>query len=102
MSEGYADLVQHAAGPFFGRTAIVDEFRRLHESWGANRVLIEEQIERDDWLVVRLRWIVEGATSGVPGDMTIFTAVRYEGAQIAEYRAFWNRTEALEATGLEE
>jgi hypothetical protein len=65
-------------------------------------VLIEEQIEHDDWLVVRLRWIVEGATSGVPGDMTIFTAVRYEGAQIAEYRAFWNRTEALEATGLEE
>jgi hypothetical protein len=64
------------------------------------RVLIEEQIEHDDWLVVRFRWIVEGATSGVPGDMTIFTAVRFEGTQIAEYRAFWDRAEALEAAGL--
>jgi hypothetical protein len=50
--------------------------------------------------VVRLRSIVEGATSGVPGDMTIFAAVRFEGAQIAEYRAFWNRAEALKAAGL--
>ena len=89
-------------GPFFGRTAVVDEFRRLQESWGANQVLIEDRIERDDWLVARFRWIVTGASSGVPGDMTIFAAVRFEDQLIAEWRSYWHHDQALAAAGMDE
>jgi ketosteroid isomerase-like protein len=89
-------------GPFFGRTAIVQEFQRLRESWGANRVVIEDHSERGDRLLVRLRWIVEGAISGVPAEMTLFVAARFEDGQIADYRVYANHPEALEAAGLSE
>jgi ketosteroid isomerase-like protein len=89
-------------GPFHGRADVVAEFRRLQESWGTNRVVIEEATGEGDWMVVGFRWIVEGASSGLPGEMKIFVAGRFEDAQFAQYLSFWEREEALEAAGLTE
>jgi SnoaL-like domain len=87
-------------GPFFGRAAVVEQFRRLHESWGMNRVLIEDHSDHGDWLLVRIRWVVEGATSELPVEMTNFHSIRFEGDQIAEFHGTRDRVKALEAAGL--
>jgi hypothetical protein len=36
------------AGPFFGRNAIVREFRRIQETWGTNRVAVAGLAEEED------------------------------------------------------
>jgi hypothetical protein len=52
-------------------------------------------------LVVRIDWGVEGATSGLPTQLTVF-AIRLDGQLISGYRAYWDRGTALEAAGLSE
>jgi hypothetical protein len=52
-------------------------------------------------LVVRIDWGVEGATSGLPTQLTVF-AIRLDGQLISGYRAYWDRGKALEAAGLSE
>jgi ketosteroid isomerase-like protein len=88
------------AGPFFGRDAAVREFRRIQEIWQTNRVGVEIVAEQGDRLVARIEWSVEGATSGLPTEMTVFAAIRLEGRRIASYVSFWDRSEALAAAGL--
>jgi ketosteroid isomerase-like protein len=89
-------------GPFFGRPAVVEQFRRLHESWGKNHVLIEHHSDHGDWLLVRIRWVVEGAASELPVEMVNFHAVLFEGGQITEFHGTRDRVKALEAAGLRE
>ncbi len=89
-------------GPYFGRVAIVQEFRRIHEPWETNRIVFADPSGRDERLVVELRWIVEGDSSGAPVETTMFIGVLFENGQIAEWRAYWSRAEALEAVGLRE
>ena len=89
-------------GPHFGRVAVVQEFRRIHEPWETNRVVVGDPTGRDDRLVVQVRWSVEGESSGAPVETTMFVAVLFENGQIAEWRSYWNRAEALEAAGLSE
>ena len=88
-------------GPHHGRAAIVHEWQRITQTWDTNEVEIRDHTARDDRLVICIRWIVEGGGSGVPTEMTFFAATRFEDGQIAEWRAFWNRPEALEAAGLQ-
>jgi ketosteroid isomerase-like protein len=88
------------AGPFFGRDAIVREFRRIQETWGTNRVAVAGLAEEEDRLVVQIDWSVEGATSGLPTQLTVFVAIQLDGQRISGYRAYWDRAEALEAAEL--
>jgi ketosteroid isomerase-like protein len=90
------------AGPFFGRDAIVREFRRIQETWGTNRVAVAGLAEEEDRLVVQIDWSVEGATSGLPTQLTVFVAIQLDGQRISGYRACWDRAEALEAAELSE
>jgi ketosteroid isomerase-like protein len=89
------------AGPFSGRDAIVREFRRIHEIWGTNRVAVVLLADGADQVVVQINWRVEGATSGVPTELTVFVAIRLEGQRISTYRTYWDRAEALAAAGLQ-
>lgn len=89
------------AGPFFGRDAVVGEFRRIQETWGTNRVAVTSLAEGQDRLVAQIDWSVEGATSGLPTELTVFVAIRLAGRLISSYSAFWGRAEALEAAGLQ-
>jgi ketosteroid isomerase-like protein len=90
------------AGPFFGRDAIVREFRRIQETWGTNRVAVVPVAEDENQLVVQVDWSVEGATSGLPTQLTVFVAIRLDGQRISGYCAYWDRVKALEAVGLSE
>src|SRR4051794_3020354 len=90
------------AGPFFGRAAIVREFRRIQEVWGANRVAITDPTGRNGRMVVRLDWSGEGGSSGLPVEMTVFVAVSLDDHRISAYRGYWDRAKALEAAGLRE
>jgi len=90
------------AGPFFGRDTIVREFRRIHEIWRTNRAAVAGLAEAEDRLVVQIDWSVEGATSGLPTQLTVFAAIRLDGRRISSYRAYWDRAHALEAAALSE
>ncbi len=89
-------------GPFAGRGAIVEEWRRVREEWSVSHVTVEDHTERGDRLVARLNWVAEGAGSHLPVNMEVSAAYRFQGRRIAELRFFWNQGDALEAAGLQE
>ncbi|HEY1274238.1 MAG TPA: nuclear transport factor 2 family protein [Thermoleophilaceae bacterium] len=82
---------------FEGRDAVIKEMARAQEDWGHQKLdVLRERGERD-WVVCELLWSVEGAGSGLPGQVSVFAACRVEGSQIAEFRYFWDWDDAIAA-----
>jgi ketosteroid isomerase-like protein len=90
-------------GPFEGRDAVIRQFRRLTVDWGQQRVSHVEVItDPGDWVVVTLRWEVEGDKSGAETAARFAAAYRIHDRRIGEAHFRWTPEQALEAAGLSE
>jgi ketosteroid isomerase-like protein len=89
-------------GRFEGRDAVIRQLARVQEDWDHQTMEVRDEMADCDWVVVEILWSVEGAGSGVPGQVTVIAACRVEGPRIAELRYFWEWDDALEAAGLRE
>jgi ketosteroid isomerase-like protein len=88
-------------GPFEGRDAVLEQFRRLAADWGQQRVSdVEVVAERAGWVVLTFRWEVLGDQSGAPTTATFAAAYRVEEGRIREAHFRWTPEQALEAAGL--
>ena len=90
-------------GPFEGRDAVIGQFRRLAADWGQQRVSDVEVItDSGEWVVVTLRWEVEGGKSGADTAASFAVAYRVNDRRMSEAHFRWTLEQALEAAGLSE
>jgi ketosteroid isomerase-like protein len=90
-------------GPFEGRDAVFEQFRRLASDWGKQRISdVDVVADHAGWVVLTFRWEVQGGLSGIETATQIAAAYRVEDGRISEGHFRWEREEALEAAGLRE
>ena len=90
-------------GPFEGRDAVIEQFRRLASDMGAHRFReVEVLAESGSWVVVGYIWDVRGAGSGAAIASKLTCASRVQEGKIVEAHFRWTPEEALEAAGLRE
>jgi ketosteroid isomerase-like protein len=88
-------------GPFFGREAVMREWRQLRETWHGDSVEpISEFIEIADRVVVRQVWHATSRGPEAHLEMTNVVTVRKRRILYQEF--FWDHAEALAAVGLTE
>jgi ketosteroid isomerase-like protein len=87
-------------GDVHGRDAIVAQYRRLSEDWMEHTLSVESIEAEGDWVVARLHWSVQGASSGVPMQMDFSAAYRIDGGRIARALFMWDHDDAIRATGI--
>jgi ketosteroid isomerase-like protein len=88
-------------GPFEGREAVFEQFRRLAADWEKHHLSDAEVIaDRAGWVVLTFRWEVQGVRSGVATATQMAAAYEVEDGRISEAHFRWKRDEALEAAGL--
>jgi ketosteroid isomerase-like protein len=101
------DAVLHAidgwpeSGPWRGRDAIIDQWRRIEEDFAEQESLIEAIVAHEDWVLVRNLWRVR-SRSGIPGEFRNSIAFRMRDGKVVEARFYWDHADALKAVGLEE
>ena len=83
-----------------GRDAVVDQFRRLAGEGVESQAELEEAIEHDGAVVVRIRWRITGAATGLSQENRLGGCFRLNGARIADVRFFWDFADALAEAGL--
>jgi ketosteroid isomerase-like protein len=84
-----------------------DEVRRLwaafRSGWAKLTVTLEEVIDaREDFVVVRTRFVGRGSASGIEVDRTVFYVFEIVAGKLKRLRPFDTEAEALEAAGLEQ
>jgi ketosteroid isomerase-like protein len=88
-------------GPFEGRDAVIEQFRRLASDMGEHRFRhVEVVAEGDGRVVVSFVWEVQGAGSGAAVASKMAGAYRVEEGRIVEANFRWTVEEALEVAGL--
>lgn len=87
-------------GPSIGTETIASQFARLREDVGSTRLVEESVTGQGDRLVMRLRWELEGASSGAAGATGLSAAYRFRDGRIAELEFYFDHDEALAAAGL--
>ncbi len=87
-------------GPFTGRAEIVNEYKRLLDSFEISSLKVEAYGERGDWLVSRYRWAVKGSGSGVPQEVSFWNVSRFDGEVVVEAHFRFEHAAALAAAGL--
>jgi ketosteroid isomerase-like protein len=84
----------------------IDAIRQQHQGWfDAYPDLRVEPLEtrgNGDRVFVWVRFTGHGATSGIPLEMELAHVGTYEDGKIRRIQEYFDRTEALEATGLSE
>lgn len=89
-------------GPFGGREAVMGQFARLAADFQENSVSgLEVVAENVDWVVVRYRWDVRGASSGLATHFDLATACQFAGERIKRLHFAWTTEEALDVAGLD-
>lgn len=90
-------------GPFEGREAVIEQFRRLASDWQQQQVAdVEVVVDRDEWVVWTLRWETRGGKSGAATEGRFAAAYRVTDGLINEAHFRWTPEEALAAAGLSE
>jgi ketosteroid isomerase-like protein len=90
-------------GPFEGRDAVIEQFRRLASDMAEHRFReVTVLAADDDWVVISFVWDVRGAASAAPVASKMAAAYRVQSNQIVEAHFRWTPQEALEIAGLSE
>jgi hypothetical protein len=63
---------------------------------------LEVVADQADWVVVALRWEVQGGKSGADATADLAAAYRLKNGQISEAHFRWTAEQALQAAGLRE
>ena len=84
-----------------------DDVRRLwaafRSGWATLTLSLEEVIDaREDYVVVRTRFVGRGSASGIVVDRTVFFVFEIVDGKLKRLRPFDTEAEALEAAELEE
>jgi ketosteroid isomerase-like protein len=84
-----------------------DEVRRLwaafRSGWAKLTVTLEEVVDaREDFVVVRTRFVGRGGASGIEVDRTVFYLFEIAAGKLKRLRPFDTGRKALEAAGLSE
>jgi ketosteroid isomerase-like protein len=87
-------------GRFEGRDAAIGQLTRVQEDWAHQTMEVQKERAERDWVVIEILWTVQGAGSGVPGQVTVIAACRVADRQIDELRYFWEWDDALQAAGM--
>ena len=87
-------------GPFVGREAIMEWFRRLRETWDTDAMEPVSFTDAGDSVVVRLVW--RGVIQGAEPNMELTGIYTLRKGRVVFAELFWDHTEALEAVGLSE
>jgi ketosteroid isomerase-like protein len=88
---------------YHGRDEIRQLWAAFRSGWAKLTVTLEEVIAaREDFVVVRARFVGRGNASGIEVDRTIFYLFEIADGQLKRLRPFDTEPEALEAAGLSE
>jgi ketosteroid isomerase-like protein len=85
----------------FGREAAIAFLKEGSEAWGP-QLVIDEIVDLGDRLLVRCRYSIHAARSGVEGEQPVSEIVTYREGRAILIEFFLEHTHALEAVGLEE
>jgi ketosteroid isomerase-like protein len=87
---------------FRGREGFDRMVAMLQGAWGQWRLEPQEFLDAGDRVVVFARLLVEGEASGIPVEIETTHVWTVRGGRATSMHAFRNRSEALEAAGLQE
>ncbi len=90
------------AGPYHGRTGVVEQMTVWMEEFDDYWFEIERLIDAGEVVVLLWRHGGRGTTSGIPTEDAAATVFTVRDGQICHARVFADRAEALAAAGLEE
>ena len=88
-------------GPYIGRDAVMRQWERQRETWGADALEpISDLLDAGDRVTVRIIWYAAGPAPETRMEFTAVFTVRK--GKIFGTEFFWDHAEALEAVGLSE
>jgi uncharacterized protein len=88
-------------GPYIGREAVMRQWERQRETWGADALEpISDFLDAGDRVAGRIIWHAAGRVPDTSMEFTAVFTVRKGRIFGAEF--FWDHAEALEAVGLSE
>ena len=96
------DDIGGGEGVYHGREGFMRGVRELTETFADFHVEAEELFDLGQRVVALVRLRGRGRGSGVPIDAPFAHVVTFRGEQIAHFKAYEHRDEALEAVGLRE
>jgi ketosteroid isomerase-like protein len=87
-------------GPFFGKEAVLRQFKQMRETWDTDMLEIKEFIDVGNRVAVRLVW--HGAGRGPEADLAMTGIYTVRDGRVLAVEFIWDHAEALEAVGLSE
>ena len=88
-------------GPFEGRDAVIEQFRRLASDMAEHRFReVTVHAHDDEWVVLSFVWDVRGAASAAAVASKMAAAYRVQEGRVVEAHFRWTTEEALEVAGL--
>jgi ketosteroid isomerase-like protein len=85
----------------YGREAVLTYYQGLWESVGAD-VRVEEILDLEDRVLVRLVWAIRGQLSGIEGEQSLSMLFTIRDGRVIFQESFLDHAHALKAVGLQE
>jgi ketosteroid isomerase-like protein len=85
------------SGTFEGWSAMLDQWRRIKDSWATEQVEIEELRSVGDRVLADLRWKLRGEASGAPVEVEVAFVCEFRGARLVRMEYFLERDAARRA-----
>jgi len=99
-------LVVYRADPddatFHGKEGFLEATAEWTEGFSEWAVVPQEFIDAGDFVVVRVRQVVRGESSGVSVEAAFWFVFEVNGTKVTKLSVYARRSEALEAVGLRE
>jgi hypothetical protein len=76
------------AGAFLGWAAMVDQWRRIKDSWAEERVDLIELESMGDRVLAHFRWMTQGEASGAPLDVDVWGVYLFADDRIVKLLYF--------------
>jgi hypothetical protein len=85
------------AGEFKGWPAMVEQWRRIKDSWAEERVDVIDLESIGDRVLAHLRWIMQGEASGAPLEVDVWLVGQTEEDRLSKMAYFLDRETARTA-----
>jgi ketosteroid isomerase-like protein len=90
------------AGTYLGIEAVASYTRGLLEPWTHFTIEAEQFLAAGDSLLAGVRQRGVGSTSGIPTELRYYMLWTFRGRKVVRLECFRDRSEALDAAGLQE
>jgi ketosteroid isomerase-like protein len=85
------------AGRFEGWDAMVEQWRRVKDSWAEDHVELTSMESHGEAVLAATRWVVRGEASGAPLEVEIWALFEFEGGRISKLVYFMDGRAARSA-----